>query len=288
MKRLLKILMYLLIILIILRIINYLSINISYHIDKNKYTETFTINGIHNSYIPQGLTYSDKYNVILQTSYNKNNKVSMLYISDFNSKKLLKEIKLKNINNTNNTSHVGGICTDNNKLWITNDYSIDEFNLDEVINNSTNKYIKPIKNTKINTRGDFITYHDNSLYVGEFQLKPFYNTNHDTPIMIKYNSNTYEEEDAFEIPKMVQGLVIDEDNYFIFSRSYSHFTRSYLNYYKYDKNFNSKNLIKKIKIPPMAEDMFYKDKYLYVLFESNADRYFYAIPKIKKVLKIKK
>ena len=297
MKKVLKILLIIVIVLVILRIVNYLSVNINYLKDKHNYEYTFNIYGTTNNNIPQGLAYSDKYNIVLQTSYNKKHKVSKLYISDFNSKKLLKEFNLKNIDNSINNSHVGGISTDNNKLWITNDYSIDEFNLEEIIN-SNSKYIKPIKNTKISIRGDFCTYYDNNLYVGEFALKPFYNPTNEDPIMIKYNIDNYNEEEYYSLPKMVQGVVID-NNQFIFVRSYTHFTRSYLNYYekintsdsfnnKKYYHFNEDNLVKKIKIPPMAEGMFYKDNHLYILFESNADRYFYAIPKIKKVLKIKK
>ena len=48
-------------ILILILIIDYIRLNLFYIINKNKYA-------------PQGLTYTEKYNVILQTSYKKNNK----------------------------------------------------------------------------------------------------------------------------------------------------------------------------------------------------------------------
>ena len=298
MKKSLKIVLYIISILLILIIINYLSIIISYNIDKKEYKETIKIQGTTDNYIPQGLTYSDKYNVIIQSSYNKKHKISKIYITDFKTKKLIKELKLINIDNSINKSHVGGISTNNKKIWITNDYSIDEFDLDEIIS-TNNNYIKPINNIKIPIRGDFCTFHNNSLYIGEFYLNPFYKVKNKNPIMIKYNINNYEQEEIYSLPKMVQGLVITDNNEFIFTRSYSHFIRSYLNYYKKAEttdtfnnvpyyHFNNTNLIKKEKIPPMAEELFYKDNNLYILFESNSTRYFYAIPKIKKILQIKK
>ena len=67
-------------------------------------------------------------NVILQTSYNKNN-VSMLYIINFDTGKLIKELKLIEIDDKDNKNHVGGIATNEEKVWITNDYEINEYNL---------------------------------------------------------------------------------------------------------------------------------------------------------------
>ena len=37
----------------------------------------------------------------------------------------------------------------------------------------------------------------------------------------------------------------------------------------------------------MIEGIFYKDDYLYMLFESSSDGYSLALPKIKKILKLK-
>ena len=105
------------------------------------------------------------------------------------------------------------------------------------------------------------------------------------------------------IPNMVQGMAITDDNKFVFSRSYSGMLNSTLciydnilqnssdfyelngnkiQYYKFDKN----NLISKIKIPPMAEGIFIKDKAVYILFENNSDKYVTAYPKINKIIKL--
>lgn len=281
MKKVVKCLIYTIIIFIVLFVINYARINIYYFINKNNYTNYSKIEGNLDNYAPQGLAYSSKYNVILQTSYNKDKKASMLFITDFKTKKKIKELKLINSNNQINNNHVGGIATNNSKLWITSDYIVNEYNLDEIINTKDNK-IKSIKDIKISNRGDFCTYNKGILWIGNFHIDLFYP---DKPELfgyevndnIDYNNPKYK----YDIPWLVQGMAITEDDKFIYSQSFTPFHLSTISIYEKDK------LIKKIKVPPMSEGIFYKDNEIYICFESNATRYFYADPKINKILKIK-
>ena len=53
-------------------------------------------------------------------------------------------------------------------------------------------------------------------------------------------------------------------------------------YYKFSKS----NLIKNIKLPPMAEGIFYINNELYILFENSSNTYFYAFPKLKNIIKL--
>ena len=304
MKTILKILCIFILIILLIFIINYLRINITYMINKKDYKNSFNVYGNNNNYVPQGLTYSDKYNIALQTSYNSKHKVSMLYVIDFKTKKLIKELKLKEIDNSNNTNHVGGIATDNNKVWITNDFEINEYDLDTILNTKDN-YIKSIKNNKLPNRGDFCTYKDGYLWIGDFFLNPFYKIKDNNPLLMKYNIKELDynkPELIISLPKMVQGMVITDDNKFIFTESFTYLINSNLSIYdnilKKEKDtyklnninipyykFEKKDLIKNIKLPPMAEGLFLKDNNLYILFESSSDTYKPAIPKIKKVIK---
>ena len=270
---------------LLILIIDYIRLNIFYLVNKNNYIEVADTQGNKNKYAPQGLTYSEKYNVILQTSYNKNN-VSMLYVIDFNTGKLLKELKLIEINDQENNNHVGGITTNDEKVWITNDYEINEYNLEEIIT-TENNYIKSKKNNKLLNRGDFCTYKNNTLWIGHFYLKPFYNAPQDTPLLYGYDTNDLNYNTpkyTIKLPKMVQGMAITDDNNFIFTRSYTNLINSELSIYN-DMTKETKK-IKSIKLPPMAEGIFYKDNELYILFENNSDKYFFAYPKVKKIIKI--
>jgi len=281
MKKVIKCLIWIILIFIILLVINYARINIFYFINKNNYKKVFNIQGNIDNYAPQGLTYSSKYNVIIQTSYNKYNKASMIFITDFNTKKLVKKLKLKKLNNKDNTNHVGGIATDNIKLWITSDYEVNEYNLEEIMN-TKNNYVKSIKDKKLPNRGDFCTYKDDTLWIGSFHIKIFYP---EDPILhgfkVKENINYNKPDYKYDIPWLVQGMAITDDNKFVYSQSYTPFHLSTISIYDKDK------LIKEIRIPPMSEGIFYKDNEIYIAFESSATRYFYANPKIDKILKIK-
>ena len=282
-------------------VIDYIRINVSYSINKDKYIESFDIQGNTNHYIPQGLAYSSLYNVVLQTSYNKEHDVSMLYVTDFSTGKLLKSLKLIDVNDKDDNKHVGGITTDNNTVWITNDYEVDEFSLDEIINTDLD-YIKSLKNTKIPNRGDFCLYHDGTLFIGDFYLKPFYDVPDGNPLLFAYdvsNLDYLNPSYIVSLPKMVQGMEI-VDGKFVFSQSFTYLINSSLSvynkpikngYYKLNGKdipyYNFDKVYKKYKLPPMIEGIFYKDDYLYMLFESGSDGYSLALPKIDKVLKLK-
>ena len=245
--------------------------------------------------------------MVLQTSYNDRHDISTLYITDFETGKFIKELKLYKSDGSDNTNHVGGITTDNDKVWISSNYELNEYNLNEIIKTNESA-VKSIKDVKLYNRGDFCLYHNNILWVGDFYLKFIYELPKKKPFLMGY----YIENDVdfsipnyiVSIPNMIQGMAITNDNKFIFTRSYSGLVNSSLcfynnilqenndyyelngnkiPYYKFDKN----NLINNKKIPPMAEGLFIKDESIYILFESSADKYFSAYPKINKVIKLK-
>ena len=295
------------IIITIIIIIYFFEIFISYKLNKNKYCEFSKIYGNQDGYVPQGLAYSQKYEIILQTSYNKKKDVSMLYVINSKTGTLERKFKLLKNDGTKNYNHVGGITTDDNKVWITSDYEINEFNLEEIIK-LDDQYLKSINDIKIHNRGDFCAYYDNILWIGEFFLNGVYNVKDNDPLLLGYNVENdlnYDIPDyIISIPKMVQGLAITPEKNFIFTRSYSGFLKSELvvyenilndeyDYYNFNGKmvrhfkFNSDKKIKITKLPPMAEGLFLNDNFVYVLFESSADIYIIVYPKIDKIIKIK-
>ena len=308
-KRVLFFLIILVLLFIFVLLLDYARLNVSYLLIKNKYLEVFDVQGNSSNYVPQGLAYSKTYNVALQTSYNSKHEVSMLYVIDFETGKLLKELKLIEIDDSNNINHVGGITTDETTVWITNDYEVNEYSLEEIINTKSD-YIKSKKNTKLPNRGDFCLYHENILWIGDFFLNPFYKVPDDNPLLMGYKIEATTEKEfdysipdyIISLPKMVQGMVITKDNKFAFTTSFTPFIKSNLSFYNnvleekpdtYNLNgndipyykFTKNNLDKKIKLPPMAEGMFNIDDNIYILFENSSDTYFYAFPKLRKIIK---
>lgn len=285
-KAIIKIPVILILTVLLILIINYIRLNIFYMMNKDNYIEVADTQGNTNKYAPQGLTYSKKYNVILETAYNKND-VSKLYVIDFETGNLIKELELIEVDDTENNNHVGGIATNDETVWITNDYEVNEYNLEEIMT-TENRFIKSKKNSKLQNRGDFCTYKDNTLWIGHFYLKPFYDAPNDTPLLYGYDTNNLDYTNpkyTIILPKMVQGMAITGENNFIFTRSYTNLINSKLTIYK-DMTKENHVIIKEQSLPPMAEGIFYKDKELYILFENNSDKYFFAYPKVKKIIKI--
>ena len=251
------------------------------------------------------MTYSRKYNVVLQTSYSAKNDVSMLYVIDFSNGKLIKSLKLHDINGKDDKSHVGGIANNDNTVWITSDYKVREYSLDDIMS-TNNNFIQSRADTKLGIRGDFCYYGDNTLYIEDFCLAPFYKVPNNNPLLLAYDTETdynYDEpEYIMSLPKMVQGMTIIPNKSFVFTCSFTNLIKSdmkiYSNvldekadtytykgrevpYYKFNRNNN----IRTVKFPPMAEGIFNIDNDTYILFESSSDKYFFAIPKMKKVIK---
>ena len=307
MKKFLKILFFIILIPFILFILIYLYLNTSYFLNKKTFVEIYDIQGNENGYVPQGLTYSEKYNVILQTSYNKKD-ISMLYVIDFSNGKLLKELKLKDNNEDFSHSHVGGITTNDDKVWITNDYKINEYSLEEIIN-TENDYIISTKISDTYNRGDYCYYKDNILWIGDFHTSIYMKSKNNKPLLlgyeltenIDYNNPKY----AISTPNMIQGMTMLKDNSIVFTTSFSNVIRSRLliysnileqetnNYYEINDNkipyyhLDKTNLKRKVLLSPMAEGLFYKDSYLYILYENSSDEYEFTYPKIRKIVKYK-
>lgn len=307
MKKALKTIAVILGIILFLFILNYGRIIIFYQYHKKEYKDSFKLYGNTGNYVPQGLTYSEEYNVVLQTSYQSDHDVSMLFVVDFETKELLKSLMLKDMDGNNNTHHVGGVTTDNKTVWISNDYQIEEYSLDEILN-TEEKFVQATSITKLPIRGDFCTYHEGHLWIGDFYLKPFYDVPNGDPLLLSYivddKVDYSSPEVAISLPKMVQGLTFDQDNHFVVTESFTYLINSNFSIYEDVTKSRSqdtitvsgktiphydlkKHLIKNIKMPPMAEELFYLDGEYYILFESSTDHYSMAYPKIQNVIQYK-
>lgn len=273
---------FILILIFILCLLYSLFIFISYQLNKDMYKEVAPVQGNKHGYVPQGLTYSEKYNVILQTSYNTKKNNSMLFVIDFESGECLKKLIINKKDGTKNTSHAGGIATNDEVVWITSDYEINKFSLEEIITTDA-MHINSIDDITIKNRGDFCTYNNGILWVGEFKISTLFNKNND--MLVGFEVDSTEDYDNpkynYSLPSKVQGMAVTNDGKFIFSRSYTGFIQSKLSIYDMDKKITSK------MIPSMAEGIFIKDDDIYILFESSTDSYKLVYPKIKNIIKIK-
>ena len=207
------------IVFILFYILDYIFLNVSYLKNKNVFIETFNITGYQNGYVPQGITYSDKYDVVLQTSYSKKNH-SMLFVYNYSDGKVLKQLTIKDSNGNDSHEHVGGITTDNEHVWISNDYVLSEFSFEEILN-TNEEIITSKKDLRISNKGDFCYYKDDTLWIGEFRIMG------EKPLLLGFNKNDLENPlYALEIPYLVQGMSMLEDNSIILTTSFSNLLQS--------------------------------------------------------------
>lgn len=215
--------------------------------------------------VPQGLcVIRDK---IYITCYKTDNTNSCVIEYDKSGKEL-RRIDLQS------KAHVGGIGYDKENKII---YICD---INGTISSYSYPTFKKITNYEIsNDEGSklienerpicsYLTYHNNTLYVGSFNLGK-------NGIVKKYNlnKNRLNYIGEFIVPNKVQGLTFYKDK-MIISSSYGRRKNSYLLVFNYDEN--KKEYLKpnkKYKFPPMLEQIMEINNDLYLLFESSSNKY---------------
>lgn len=305
---------------------SYTQTSYSYKIAKKyeyflkNYEEYTPIPGLKEHIIPQGITYSNEYNKIIMVGYHKGNASSVIFIIDYTSRLLDKSILLYNYDNTPLNTHIGGITTDEDTLWLSDDYKLYTINLNDLMNTKDMDIIKVSKSINTLTKGDYLLYHENNLYIGEYDYKIKYKTKEShyylTPngeenksliAVYSLNDNTDFNKPNYliSVPDRIQGIAIDENDNIILSRSFWSFQSSDISIYQNPLNeetndFNlegtnydlyyldNTNLINNIKIPSMSEGISLIDNELYIIFESASTYYkVYTKDKVSSIIKLK-
>lgn len=244
--------------------------------------------------VPQGITTTGKYIIITAYDY-KNKEDSKCYV-------LNKGGELINTVSLDTVSHVGGVAYDskNQLLWIPdkdgvlNAYDSDTImrdakatakykftDLGEGLNENKNKYSDII---------DYLCLYDEYLYIGSFHLKnsglvkKYRIVGHDNEVKLEYVRQ-------FKVPSLVQGISFFEQNekeYMILSRSFGRNNNSKIQIFEYNDVIEDYSLsyLDRITLvlPPMLEQNIVYNEELYMLFESNANKYRDSIIKVDSIL----
>lgn len=278
--------------------------------------EFATIPGLKEHIIPQGLTYSAIYNKFFIVGYHSGKASSVIFIIDYSSKKLDKTILLEHHDSSPFNTHIGGLTTDDETIWLSDNYKIYSLSLSSLLSAKDMSEIKVSKPIDSLAKGDYLTYKDNSLWIGEYDYKIKYKThsNHhykDNKSLIAVFNLEEEHQDflhpnyLISVPDRIQGLAFDDEKNIILSRSFWSFQSSDLSLYqnvlkeksdniKIDGNdypiwyLDDSKLIKNMSIPPMSEGIVYLDNDIYIIFESASSYYrLYTHDKIDSIIKIK-
>ncbi len=283
---------------------NYTSFNEKYNNLKYNFYNFTTIPGLTEGAIPQGIVFYEKENKIIISAYHEGTAASVLHFINKDNGQYEKSIILYQDDNKHYKGHAGGLAISEDHLWVSANYQIFQYSLNDLMFANNMEKVVAEKHFDVTNKADYITYHDNMLWVGEYNYKFLYKTNkkhHITndnenykSMLFGYSINNYalDLKLAIAMPDKVQGITFDNDT-IILSRSFWSFQESLIDIYNnplansYPKIFtennkqiplyflSSKLRKEKIEIPSMSEGIMKIDNNLYILFESNANLYKY-------------
>lgn len=208
---------------------------------------SFTVPGLLEGIIPQGMCYDETTGYFLITGYYEEATLpSMLMCVDSKTEKFISAHPLKTLEGENFYGHAGGIASSRNTIYITSSgecYTIPVTELNSIKNGEPLQFTSRFK---LNTLGSFACMHNNILWVGDFiesddkerEKVPDITTlssgetfyaycegyilEDGLPAVDKINSDStgYIPDYMLAIPEQVQGMAFTKTDKIIFSTSY--------------------------------------------------------------------
>ena len=262
------------------------------------------IPGLQQGAVPQGLSYSKKYNLIFISSYFGKHIPSVVSVIDKSNNTSIGTFALKESVNSFHYGHVGGLTVNDNFVWVSSNGKLYKYKISDITNNTPSRALVPISATETETKASFVTYYQKILFVGEFAYGSKYKTKNSHHIENRNGVKHYAWVCGYSVNKernglkyilsirqKVQGICIT-DKYIFLSISYGRRNRSIIEIYKNPLQeqphrtvtlenglkaplwyLDGKNIIREIDFPPMSEGITIIDGKLAVLPESGAEKY---------------
>ncbi len=298
-----KILLYVLVGLIVLLLLLRLGVTIRYFDYFNNSKSEFVIPGLNTAFVPQGFDYIERSDTYLICGYMNDDSASRVYVRHGDD---THHVNLLYADGTPYRKHAGGICHNGAYLYIAGDDGVDVFSLHDVLEGRDAK-----KLGKILTGHDmaYCSFYDGYLLAGNFYHEKTYETPaHHRITTPAGDANTalitvFKADDdaafginptpvaAFSTRGKVQGICFTSDEEIVLSTSYG-VASSHLYRYRIDTlrattievlggevplyYLDSANLTDTITLPPMSEELVYRDGRIYVLCESACNKYFFG------------
>lgn len=271
----------------------------------NKSTEKFDIPGLNTNYVPQAISYNEKYKIFIIAGYDSLDEPSYLYILDENGKEI-KKVAIKTDQNTYYTGHAGGVISFNDIIFVSSGKKVYKLSVDKVLNDDV---VICDAVTKVDVSGATMFVHDKYLFVTEFyeETKNQTDMSHHLTTPSNYVNKAlafaYEIDESsisglinntpvmvMSIPEKVQGIV-EKDNTLVVSQSFGRFNDSSIKTFKnvleeettYTFNYkdiklplyylDDSNLLVNLHAPSMTEGLCLHNNKVLVLFESSAKKY---------------
>lgn len=303
MKKLIKLLFKIFLSLTIVLLAFVVYMHFKYPIFIKEFKPIIKTSGLLEGFIPQGLDYLDD-DTIIYAGYMHNDKPSRIYISKDNNDYYL-ELYLDET--TPFKGHTGGITVYNDYVYLANDdntkHAIYTIPL-SALYSENQKIILNNSFIPLN-RASTCTIHDNYLWIGEYHDNKNYLPNPKHIINNEYNSlivayQINNDGSINSIPHKIlatsdhlQGIAFSKNNEIALSKSKGFMSSKISIYddclrqepnmlYQYEGNtiplwfIDDKYLTNEIILPPMSEELFFKDDSINLYFESASLKYYYG------------
>lgn len=211
------------------------------------FTSSYTVPGLYEGIIPQGLCYNFDMGWIIISGYFEDAAFpSMLMILNAENGTLIKSVKLQNVDGSMYYGHAGGIASSGSYIFVTSDYSARTIEVSTLAKANDGDVVRFASDFKINTKGSFANVYSEILWIGDFiESTPAerdkaenvttidsgetfyaycegYNLKDGLPKIEKINSTRdgYVPDIMLAIPEQTQGMTRTLSGGFIFSISY--------------------------------------------------------------------
>lgn len=299
-----KVLLYVFVTLVLLLLLLRLGVTVRYFDYFNNAESEFLIPGLDSAWVPQGFDYIEDQNTYLMCGYMSDDTASRVYVR--NSDGDTHFVRLLYPDGSPYLKHAGGICHNGDYIYIAGDDGVDVFLLDDVLTGRD-----AVKQGKIFLGFDmaYCSFYNGYLLAGNFYHPETYETpaahrittpagDANTALITIFKADETAEFDlapvpvaAISTPGKVQGICFTSDEEIVLSTSYS-VPSSHLYYHRIDTSrsgsvtvcdtavslyyLDSATLTETVTLPPMAEELVYKDGRVYILCESACNKYIFG------------
>ena len=227
--------------------VNRLNENNNYSTFLKDFNESYLIPGLLEGVIPQGICYDETTGYLLISGYYEDGTFpSVIMVINESDGTFVNAYSLKTLEGKDYYGHVGGIASSKNTVYVVSDSECYTFPADELLKTVNTDYIQFHGHFKLNTKGSFACYYNETLWFGDFvesnekALKDIHDIttleNGETfyaycegylltdglPRVEKTNSDSsgYVPDYMLAIPQQVQGMAFTKTGKIIFSTSF--------------------------------------------------------------------
>ena len=299
-----KVLLYIIVTVILLLLLLRLGVTVFYFDYFNNAESEFLIPGLSSNWVPQGFDYVEEDGLYLMSGYMSDGTASRVYVRHENGD--THYVELKNADGTDYTRHSGGVCQNGKFVYVAGKNGVEVFRYADFLNGGTAANIGTIP---ADYSIAYCTFYNGYLLAGNFYYPETYETpaehrittpagDANSALITIYKADETAEFGvnltpvaAISTPEKVQGICFTSDEEIVLSTSYS-VPSSHLYYHRIDTSrsatitvcdsevplyyLDSATMTDSVTLPPMAEELVYKDGRVHILCESACNKYIFG------------